>query len=309
MQQHFIAAVDVGATNVRVAIADADGEIQARRALPFPGGPPAPLLDAIGRTIDELARTVWTGARVGAIGVVLPGAVDPDRGVVSTPANLPGWGEVPIAELLGAPRGIPVAMENDANAAAVGEGWLGAATGLDCYVFIALGTGIGAGVVVDGKLHRGAHFLAGEVAFVPVSRAQVRAPAWDNNLEALVGGRTMAQRAVTLLGDGAKPSDLFEAARAADGDAAAWLHELHEHLAMAVVDICALLDPQAVIFGGGVIMAQGEALLAPLRDLALRCLPSRPQILLSQLGEDAQLLGAVRLARDRLQGDTHDPRA
>jgi glucokinase len=302
MQQQFIAAVDLGATNVRVAIADADGEVHARRAMPYPGGEPAAALGRIGRTVDDLARSIWTGARAAAIGVALPGAVDPDRGVVSTPANLPGWGDVAVGELLGAPRGVPVAVENDANAAAVGERWLGAAKGLDDIVFIALGTGIGAGVVLGGRVHRGAHALAGEVAFFPMTREQLRASGWDANLEGLVGGRAAAAKAADLLGPDAKAGDLFDAAYASHEAAAAWLCEVQEHLAMATVNVCALLDPQAVVFGGGVAVAQGERLVGPVRDMALRRLPAKPSIVLSSLGEDAQLIGAARLAMDKLAG-------
>ena len=202
MPQHtFIAAVDIGASNIRVAIANADGEIEARRATPFPGGPPEQVLERIGRTIDDLARGVWVGARAAAIGVVVPGSVDPAAGTVSTAANLVGWGDVPIETLLGGPRGVPVAMENDANAAAIGERWLGAAKGLDDFVFIAIGTGIGAGVIIDGKLHRGSHFLAGEVAYFPMTPEELREPGWDHCLESDVGGRAMQAKAIELLGE------------------------------------------------------------------------------------------------------------
>ena len=301
MPQRFIAAVDVGASNVRVAIANPDGEIEARRAFPYPGGAPDEALAKVGRAIDELARGVWVGAKVAAIGVVLPGAVDPAAGVVSTPANLPGWGDVAIGDLLGKPRGIPVAVENDANAAALGECWLGAARGLDDFVFIALGTGIGAGMVLGGSLRRGAHFLAGEVAYFPMTREHLRQADWRHCLEGSVGGRAIAAAAVDIVGADAKPGDLFDAAERGDEGASAWLRETQDYLAMAVADIAALLDPQAVVFGGGVMLAQGERLLAPVREAALRCLPARPAILLTQLAGDAQILGAVRLALDRLE--------
>jgi glucokinase len=302
-QHRFIAAVDIGASNVRVAIANADGEIEARRVTPFPAGQPEQVIARIGRTIDELVRGVWVGAAVAAIGVVVPGSVDPDAGVVSTAANLPGWGDVPIEALLGVSRGVPVAMENDANAAAVGERWLGAAKELSDFVFIALGTGIGAGVVIDGKLHRGSHFLAGEVAYFPMTTEQLREPGWAHCLESDVGGRAMQAKAVELLGEHAKVSELFDAASSGDQRAAAWLAGIQEELAMAVASIAALLDPQAIIFGGGVANAQGERLLGPVRESALRCLPSQPRIILSELGEDAQIAGAIRLALDRLEQD------
>ena len=273
MPHRFIAGVDIGASNVRVAIANEDGEIEARRSTPFTGGTPEEVLQRIGRTIDDLARGVWVGAQASAIGVALPGTVDPTKGTVASAANLPGWGEVPIVEILRGSRQIAVAMDNDANAAAVGEQWLGAARGLTDFVFIALGTGIGSGVVLDGELHRGAHFLAGEVAFMPMTPEHLRNRGWDSCLEGIVGGRVYAAKAKELLGDHARAADLFDAAKAGDGRAAAWLRELQEYLAMCVADIVALLDPQAVIFGGGVTIAQGEDFIAPIREMALRSAP------------------------------------
>jgi predicted NBD/HSP70 family sugar kinase len=300
MRGGYIAGIDLGATNVRIAVADQDGNIEARRHFPLPQGEPAAVIEKLTRTVDDLARGVWVGATVDAIGIALPGLVDPDAGLVASVANIPGWDDIPLAKLLAGERRIPIAMENDANAAAVGEGWLGAARGMRHHVFLALGTGIGGGVVIDGRLHRGAHFLAGEVAFSPATREQARVGGWDHNLEALVGGRAIAVRAAEILGDGAKPADLFDAARAGKPQAAAdWLAETQEYLAMATASIIALLDPDAVVFGGGVIAAQGAWFLDPIRELAHRSTPTKTPILQSQLGEDAQILGAIKLALDK----------
>jgi glucokinase len=297
--QRFIAGVDIGASNVRVAISNEDGDIETRRAMPFPGGSPEDVLAKVRRTIDDLIRGVWVGAAVAATGVVLPGTVDPERGLVASPANMPGWGEVDVAAALGARK--RVAVENDANAAAVGEIWRGAARGMTDVVFVALGTGIGAGAVIDGRLHRGAHFLAGEVAFFPMTPEQLRNPDWEDCLEGLVGGRAAAAHAPRIAGEGADAARLFARASAGDPAAAEWLQRTQEYLAMAVAQMCALLDPQAVVFGGGVAAAQGEEFIAPVREMALRCLPAKPQVLVSSLGEDAQVVGAVRLALDRLE--------
>jgi glucokinase len=303
MPYPFIAAVDLGASNLRIAIAGAgpDGIIEARRAEPLPTGEPAAVLGRINRTIDELARGVWVNARPVAFGVVLPGAIDPLRGTAASVANLPGWDDVPIASILGGERGIPVAVENDANAAAVGEGWQGAARGLSDYVFIALGTGIGAGIILDGRLHRGSNLLAGEVAFFPMTREQLRTGGWEHCLEGEVGGRAVARTATELLGPAATAADLFEAARAGKPEAVDWLARTQEYLAMAVADIGALLDPQAIVFGGGVVAAQGERFLAPIREMALRCTPGKPRVVMSELGADAQIAGALKLALDRIE--------
>jgi glucokinase len=299
VRQRFIAGIDLGASNVRVVLCDEDGEVAARRDAPFGGGPPEPALQSMRRTIDDLARSIWASARVAAIGIALPGTVDPERGLVATPANLPGWGNVTLTDVLAA-DGIPVAAENDANAAAVGEGWLGAAREAKDYIFIALGTGIGAGLVLGGKLHHGAHLMAGEVAFAPMTREQLGTPGWDHNLEALVGGRAMAAKAKDLLGDRGTPAALFAAAWGGDERAVACVREMQEHLAMAIAAMCALADPQLVVVGGGVAAAQGERLVSPVRDMVQRVLPVRIPLVLSALGRDAQVLGAVRLALDRL---------
>lgn len=300
MPAGFIAGVDIGASNVRVVIANSEGEIEARRSGPLPAGSPESVLAAVGRTIDELIRGVWVGARVDAIGVVLPGAVDPSNGTVDSVANMPGWDAVPLVRLLGEPKGVPVVIENDANAAAIGEGWLGAAKGLRDYVFVALGTGVGCGIVLGGRPHRGAHLLAGEIAFLRTARDQLRAADWDQCLEGQVGGRAAARQAIELLGSHAKTAELFDAARAKEPAALDWLNETQDYIAMAVVAVAALLDPQAIVFGGGVVAAQGEWFLAPIRDRALRCIPSQPTIVVSALGEDAQIMGAVKIALDKL---------
>ena len=298
MPTGFIAGIDLGASNVRVVIANHDGEVEARRTFPLPPGSPEDVVFKIGRTVDELARGVWVGAKVDAIGIVLPGTVDPAAGVVASIANMPGWDRVELAKLIGTPRSVPVAMENDANAAAIGEGWLGAAKGLRDFAFVALGTGIGAGLVLDGRLHRGAHFLAGEIGFAPMTPQQLLAGGIEHALESAVGGRRIAAMAVDLLGTHAKPSDLFDAAYAGEERAVAWLSELQKYLSMAAAQIIALVDPQTIVFGGGVIHAQGERLLAPVRELAYRCTPTRTPIVVSTLGDDAQVLGAVKVALD-----------
>jgi len=302
MRQGFIAGIDLGASNVRIALANGDGEIQARRVIPFPEGAPEAALDKIGRTIDELSRGVWMSAKLAAIGMALPGAVDPATGSVASAANLPGWGDVDIARLLAAPRDALFAGENDANAAALGEARSGVAREMRTFVFMALGTGIGAGVFVDGKLHRGRHGLAGEVAFFPMMPAHIRAPGWDNCFEGVAGGRTFGAKAREILGEGGTPRALFEAARDGNDRARAWVRELQEYLAMAIVDVAALLDPDAVVVGGGVAMAQGEWLLDPIRDMVHAAAPAPTPVVLSGLGEDAQLVGAIHLAVDAVEG-------
>lgn len=296
----FVAGIDLGATNLRLAVATLDGAIVARRAGPVDlSRPPDVVVRDIRRQVDEVLRHVWPGARLRGIGMGLPGIVDPARGVVASPANLPGWGAVPVAELLSGDDRVPVAVENDANIAALGERWRGAARDWRTFAFVALGTGIGAGVVVDGRLHRGARLFAGEVAYLATERAHVRGP-FDPAacLEGQAGGRAIGRRLTELLGREATAEEAFSLARQGDPRALELVREAQEHLAVALTAIAALLDPDGIVVGGG-MSSQGEFLLGPIREMVHRQIPTRPPIVLSELGEDAQLAGAIRAALDR----------
>lgn len=296
----FVAGVDLGATNLRIAVAGLDGEVVARRAGRVDlARPPEAVLRGIRRDIDELLRGVWPGARLRAIGMGLPGIVDPASGTVASPANLPGWGAVPVARILAGDDDLPVAIENDANVAAVGELWRGAARGWRTFVFVALGTGIGAGVVVEGRLHRGARFFAGEVAYLPTERAHVRRPFDpDAGLEGEAGGRAIGPRLSRILGREVTTEDAFRLAREGDSHAVAVIRKTQEHLAVALSAIAALLDPDGIVVGGG-MSKQGEFLLGPVREMLHGQVPTKPPLVVSELGEDAQLFGAIRVALNR----------
>jgi predicted NBD/HSP70 family sugar kinase len=134
-----------------------------------------------------------------------------------------------------------------------------------------------------------------------MTREQLRAGDWQHCLEGAVGGRAATASAIDLLGPEAKAADLFDAAKRGETRAVAWLREVQEYLAMAVTDIIAMIDPQAVVFGGGIAAAQGEWFLAPVREAVHGCTPVPTPILLSELGEDAQIMGAIRLALDALR--------
>ena len=295
----FVGAVDVGGTNVRLAVVDSEGEIRSRREHPIDQHDPEAITRRIGAELAELAAATAGVRGIDAIGLSFPGLVDTARGRVITgnPAAEMKWDHVP--EVLSAALGVPAVVENDGNAAAVGEGWLGGARGVSDYVFIAYGTAFGAGLVIDGRLHRGRRFSAGEISMFPMIRADLAAGTWDLCLAEIAGGVDAALRAPEILGAGMTAADLFAAARAGDAAAAAWVRQAQEYVAMAVAYV-ALLDPDSIVFGGGVAFAQGEWLLEPIRQLSARFMPGRPDIRLSTLGPNAQLLGAARLAFDAI---------
>jgi len=294
-----IAAIDLGASRLRTALATPEGRILARDASPTPRDDvgqltPETVVSGIVATVERLLAGVGVEGPA-ALGLGLPGIIRPGWGTVGSPANLPGWGSVNLASMLRRRWDVPVAIENDANMAALGEGWTGAAAGLGTFIFIALGTGIGAGLVVEGRLWRGAHLFAGEMAYTVLDRSSAPSSPGETWLEDRVAGRGLEATAAARLGKRLAARDVFNLAAGGDAAAAALLREALELLGLAVANACALLDPDAVVFGGGVAQ-QGDALLAPVRETVARILPAPPPLLLSSLGEDAQLYGAVRAA-------------
>jgi glucokinase len=284
MPHPFFAGVDIGASNVRVVIG-ADGSVEARLT-PFTVGPPE-RVRTIGRAIDDMVRGVDT-ASVGAIGGDARQR-RPRAELVASPAGTAGQANVPrssAARLCGRER----RQRGGRNSTGRGGGHVG-------LRLVALGTGID-GALAWGRLHRGAHFLGGEAAFFPMTREQLAAGDWQHNLEAIAGGRALDATAREVIGARANAPQLFEAAERGDVRAQTAVRRAQEYLAMAVADMVALLDPQAIVFGGGVAMAQGEAFLGPVRDMVHRCVPVKTPIVLSKLGTDAQILGAVKLAID-----------
>jgi predicted NBD/HSP70 family sugar kinase len=231
-------------------------------------------------------------ANLRGIGVAVPGLVDAEAGVVLTAGNLAGWERVPLRALIETQLQVPVFIEHDANAAALGERWRGAARDLQSFAFVALGTGIGVGIVVNGRLHRGAHHAAGELGDLVVGREFLGQDRdGQGNLAQLIGGKTLRRRAKQATGDDLSAADVISHAED-DAALADMAEEVDDYLAMAVIAIAALLDPEAIIVGGGTAEA-GEDLLDPVRERVAREVSAPPPIIASALGPEAQLYGAV----------------
>jgi glucokinase len=195
---------------------------------------------------------------------------------------------------------VPVRVENDVNLATLGEMWRGAGRGRRHLLFVAPGTGIGGGVIIDGRLHRGAHHFAGEIGYSCPGPEHLEADyGLLGRLEALASGPGLLRRARQRLGErlpaDATARDVFEMARAGDAEAIALCEETATLIGIAVGNAVTVLDPEIVVFGGG-LSREGEALLSRVREVVYRVVPVRPEIVISALGEDAQLYGAVLVA-------------
>ncbi len=291
-----VLAVDLGGTKVAMAVVDAAGRILARRKVPVEKAS----VTATADQVHALAEELLADRRAAATGVAVPGIYSPAAGTAWAP-NLWGRHEVPLAELLEARLPKPVVIDSDRSAYVLGEQWVGAARGLRNVVFLALGTGIGAGIIAEGRLYRGAAGIAGAVGWFALS------PAWKEIygqlgcFEAEAAGPALARRV------GAASAEVVAArARAGDPAALSAIEETAGWIAMGVANIVSLLNPEIVVLGGGLMQA-GDLLLETVRrrflDWAQPLAARQVRLETTALGEDAGILGAARLAFLEILGD------
>ncbi len=290
----LVLGIDLGGTRLRLALAGRDGALLARAAADTPAtsGPAAVVARMHSLALPLLASVPGT---LVTVGLATPGVVDAQRGIVVAARNLTGWQPAPVAAMLAEEFGVPAVIENDVNAAATGEHIRGAGRGHDSLVFVAAGTGTGAGIIIDGRLHRGAHGAAGEIGSLPLPQELV-APGVAV-LEDLASGPGILRRARAygLAGDDLTPPAVFDAARGGHAAAQAAIRDAAMALATGLAAVIAVADPGVIVLGGG-LSVQGETLLAPVRAAVQQQYALRAPLVASELGEEAQLHGAIYLA-------------
>ncbi|MBI5671361.1 MAG: ROK family protein [Chloroflexi bacterium] len=293
-------AVDIGGTKVALALVSDDGQILAKHQQPSDPAGPASLVE----TIAAFAA----GYSFQAIGVCVPAVLEPDTDRILWTPNLAGWQDVPLRDLLQDRLGCPTFIEYDGHAAVLGEWWQGAGRGYRSVASVIIGTGIGGGFVIGGRLWRGRDRLAGAVDWFPVY-----GPAGLDHWENLASGPAIARRARQLIETGQSSTlsastltakDVFDAARQGDALAARVVEEATVLIGQGVAGIISLANPEIVVLGGSVGQ-QGDVLLPTVREIARRW--AQPisgrelPIVSSALGEEAGLLGAAYAASLRLQ--------
>ena len=308
-----VLAVDLGGTNIRAAAVAQDGQLLARRqALTQPQAGLERVLDRIAEVVGGTATAAGLPTDA-PVGVVMPGTVNPYTGTVGTASNL-GWTDVPAQRLLIERLQRPVAIGNDVNAGALGEWRYGAGRGTSHFVYLACGTGVGGGVIVDGRLLLGKDGLAVEAGHMVVALDGPLCHCGGKGcLEAYAGGWAIKQTARDLLDQGL-PSLLTElmeehgenlsgalinhAAEQEDGLAIEVLARAGRALGFAVASLVHLFDPEVVAIGGGVVAA-GQFFLTPMHEaIDEHLIPQfrhNLRVLKSELGQDAGLYGAAVL--------------
>jgi predicted NBD/HSP70 family sugar kinase len=278
----LVVALDLGARFVRGAVCDLAGTIRARQDVELA------VADAAGAvaTISRLQASLLNAAGldptlVDGVVVGVPGVVAGD-GTLRLIENVSGLEGRPFAHELQEALELPVALENDINLAALGEQWQGVARGVDDFAFLSVGTGMGAGLVLGGELHRGRNGAAGEIDFALAGLGQTLDPSAPQ----------VAELAHDLAGLQADPRAVFGAARNGDQGARAVVDEVARRIALHVAAVAGVADVELVVLGGG-IGANGDLLLNPVSRLLADWLPFPPRVEVSTLGEAAVLTGAL----------------
>jgi glucokinase len=295
-----IGAVDVGGTKVAVGVADAQGRLLAQDRFPTrPERGPDAVIAEIADRLRALGHPFTT------VGVGCVGPLDLDEGLILSPPNFPGWDRVPLRRALEARLGLPVVIDNDANAAALAEYKLGAGQGAKILVYATVSTGIGGGILVDGKLVHGVGGGAGEFGHQTLVPDGPRCGCGNHGcLEALASGPAIvaAARKAGFERPDMHAGHVAEAAAAGDPIAGKVWEDAVEVLAIGLGNVITTLAPDRVVIGGGVAQA-GDLLLRPLREALarrVRMVPmDRVDVRLAAHGADAGIFGAIAVGLPR----------
>jgi predicted NBD/HSP70 family sugar kinase len=299
----LVLGIDIGAHYVRAVLSDLDGQPLEEMTLPIA----RPHADEVLESMREIRRRV--AARIEHIELAVvgsPGIVDPATGRISAAPNIEDWEGVLAEPVLSGALGLPVHVDNDVNLAALGERTAGAGRDVDSFAYLNIGSGLGAGIVLHGQLHRGARGAAGEIGFLPVGDDPFEASRQHHGgaMEARLSSRALvalAERlAATTTSALTAPFDvesLFEAARTGDPLGRAVVAYTARATAVCVAGLTSVVDLELVLLGGG-IGINGELLLPDVRAATAELVPAPPEIKCATHGERAVRVGAIAVGLD-----------
>ena len=315
----YYAGVDLGGTKIMAVVADAEGTIVGDQRLPTQASKgPEHVIEAM-----VLATTAAAGEAGIAIkdliaaGISAPGPIDTAEGIVTDPPNLPGWHDVPLAQLFSQQAGVRAVLENDANCGAVGEHQFGAGRGFRHMIYVTISTGIGGGIIIENELYAGASGAAGELGHIVVASEGPKCGAGHVGcLEAFASGTGIARQAGELIDAGGLPrtariaehnpplsaESVSMAAQAGETEAAAIIASAGRYFGLGLATMINAFNPEAIVIGGG-LTEIGEDYLGPALEVAKQRSFEQPfqdvRIVEWELGERGTALGALAVARSR----------
>ena len=309
----WVVGVDLGATKIALGLINPDDRIVAYRRIPTNAyeGPQA-VVERIAQSVAELERELPEEQRIAALGLCSPGPIDYQAGMIIDPPNIPGLHNAPLRQMLAERLNLPVSLEHDAKAAALGEFYYGAGRGERSMVYVIVGTGVGVAIIIDGQLYRGAHNSAGEVGHITLDRhGELCSCGSRGCVETYAAGPWLArhyQRALEREGQAHRRADQqpvtgkLVARLAKQGDALAMqvMTQAGEALGVAVASMAMILDIELYVIGSSVAKS-GDLLLEPARKTVPRyshqSVSSRVRIVATELWDDGPILGCGWLAR------------
>ena len=317
MSEKMIVGVDLGGTKIDTVLSDSRGKIKARELAETRAGEGP---DAVIARIVAAIKKVSDGANVSGVGIGAAGVIDLKTGVVTFSPNMPGWHNVPFRDIVQREVGIATFVDNDATVAALGEYKFGAAKGIDHFVCVTVGTGIGGGIVTNGEIYRGISGSAGEIGHMTIDINGPRCGCGNNGCwEALASGTALEREAAARLRAGANTTiprfvkegskkinarSIYLAAKDGDPLANELIAQLGFYLGVGLANLVNVFNPQLIVLSGGV-SRMGDMLLTParktLRERAFEISAKAARVEVSSLGYDAGPLGAVALALNEMR--------
>lgn len=325
MRKHFV-GVDVGGTTMKGGVVDESGRAFSAVSLPTePARGQQHGLEQMCQTVRQaVAAAGLKLEQIAGIGIATPGTMDIPAGLILDPPNLKPWRNVPVRQHIAEVFGLPTAFQNDANAAAYGEYWIGAGRGRRSLVMFTMGTGIGCGIIIQDTIIEGAHSHGAECGHIKIEMTNPR-PCGCGRLgcfEAYASATSVVKRTLEALNQDPGGSalhqvvrergditarDIFEAAAAGDALAEKIEEETAFYIAVGTINLMHTIDPDMVVYGGG-MMAAGEEFLERIqqhvRKLAFPVPAAKTDLRLAELGSDAGFIGAAGCARQLLQRST-----
>ncbi len=316
----YFLGIDLGGTNIKAGVVDRQGKPLSRADLPTHAdkGPDEGIRRICQAGREAVEKAGLKLSDIHSVGVGSPGPMDLKKQIIINPHNLPGWLNLPLAERVGKELGLRAVLQNDANAAAYGEYWAGVGRGVNSLVQFTLGTGIGCGVVINGKILEGEHSHGAESGHIRIALDHPRynATGLYGSLEAYASAKAIIERAQEAMATGERSSlesilsrgeeltakEIFDAAAAGDALSERIVEQTAFYLAVGAVNLMHVIDPNVVVFSGGMIAA-GQSFLDRIRYHVRRnALPvpaAETLITFAQLGTDAGFIGAAGCAQSK----------
>ncbi len=319
MNKSFLIGVDIGGTNLKTGLVNMDGKILKKIVVDTRGGKDIVLKQIVNSIKNIMGGTEKNKSEIIGIGIGTPGLVDSEKGIIRGLTNIKGFENVHMKEYVESALDIPTSVDNDVNVMAYGELKCGAGKDAMNIVCLTLGTGVGGGIIIDGKIYRGSSLSAGEIGHIPVNVDGPKCICGGRAcLESYIGRDRIIKRTIEKLTQKKEsiipklvaedlekitPKIVYEAAEKGDMLAIEIWRETAQYLATALAGIINVLNPELIIIGGGIANA-GKYLFDPLRDMfkerVFQFLAEKTRIVSAQLGEESGIIGSAMLAKDSI---------